>query len=192
MTRSKRVKHEQISTERKRNAVFRKRVESLTKKANDLSILCGVDIGIVIHKSAENNAVLWPSPEIFGERLRKFLDFSDMERAKKMVIHEKYLDERLNNESEDMLRSHNKNDLIEPQLLINELIMQGKNFYKDDVIQLNGLQFFTAEMLKKLENRDNELNNEQELQHLPLLPRPPPLPPKNPSASLSCCHTHLD
>ncbi|KAK4420186.1 hypothetical protein Salat_2431500 [Sesamum alatum] len=50
-----------------RNVIFRIRAKGLLKKANELSILCGVDIGIVIHKQrGENNAILWPPPEIFG------------------------------------------------------------------------------------------------------------------------------
>ncbi|KAI3459808.1 hypothetical protein Pfo_016471 [Paulownia fortunei] len=180
MTR-KRVKLEKIPDERKRDAAFTKMVENLTQKANDLSILCGVDICIVIHKPTQNNAVLWPCPEIFGERLRKFMDFSELERSKKIVIHEKYLEQRLNYETEYVQKSHNKKDQKESQLLMNELLMQGKNFNEVDMVQLNSLQSFTAVMLKKLENRDEELNSEQQMQHFPLpfLPSPLGILPSN-------------
>ncbi|KAK4432695.1 hypothetical protein Salat_1031700 [Sesamum alatum] len=53
--------------ESNRNVIFGRRAEGLLRKANELSILCGVDIGIIIHNQrGENNAILWPPPEIFG------------------------------------------------------------------------------------------------------------------------------
>ncbi|KAK4420477.1 hypothetical protein Salat_1998100 [Sesamum alatum] len=154
-------------------------MESLIKKANELSILCGVSIGIVLHKPLENNAVLWPSPEVFSDRLRKFLDFSESERAKKMVTHEKYLHHRLNDENEDLSKSHNKKELKESQLLLNELLIRGKDFSRINLVQLNDLQSFAAQMLKKLEFKDDEFNEQERC-----MPTPPP-PPRPYNASFS-------
>ncbi|KAL0320302.1 UNVERIFIED_CONTAM: hypothetical protein Sradi_5291700 [Sesamum radiatum] len=171
MTR-KRVKYEQISSERKRKVLCMKRVESLIKKANDLSILCGVNIGIVIHKPTENNAVLWPSPEVFGDRLQRFLDFSESEKAKKMVTHEKYLHQRVNDGIEEMSKSQYKKELKESQLVMTELSIQGKDFSAVDLVQLNCLQSFADQMLKKLKFKDDEVN-EQEREMLITPPSPP-------------------
>lgn len=164
MTR-KRARSQQISSdERKKNNIFTKRVESLSKKTNDLSILCGVDVGMVIHKPAENNAVLWPSPQIFSERMHKFLAFSESERAKKMVLHDEYLEERLNNEKEAVVKSRKEKQHIESHSLMNELLItQAKTFHDVDLVQLNDLQSFTTEMLKKLQERGDVLDTEEEL-----------------------------
>ncbi|KAL8487335.1 hypothetical protein ACS0TY_023854 [Phlomoides rotata] len=59
-----------------------------------MSVLCGVEMGIVIHRPGEDNAFLWPSPRAFGERIQKFLDFPEMERTRKMVIHGEQVEKR--------------------------------------------------------------------------------------------------
>ncbi|KAI3447337.1 hypothetical protein Pfo_004002 [Paulownia fortunei] len=173
MTR-KRIRHEQIPNESNRNATFEKRVDGLLKKANELSILCGVDIGIIVHKQGENNAILWPSPPIFMERLQNFLDCPDTERTRKMVTHEKYLEQIMSAETENLLKSKNRTQSKESRQLMNELI-QGKIFDELDLYQLSGLNSVAEEMLKKLQKRNDELNNGQEqVQLLPLLHPPPP------------------
>ncbi|KAK4432698.1 MADS-box transcription factor PHERES 1 [Sesamum alatum] len=113
MTKS-RIKHEQIPNVTRRNVIFGRRANGLLKKANELSILCGVDIGIVIHKQGrENNAILSPSPEIFGQRLHKYLDFSNLERDKKMVLHEKYLEQMISKDTDYILKSMKRTEVKE-------------------------------------------------------------------------------
>ncbi|KAI3447314.1 hypothetical protein Pfo_003979 [Paulownia fortunei] len=173
MTR-KRIKHEQIPNMSKRNATFGKRADSLLKKANELSILCGVDMGIIVHKQGgENNSILWPSPAIFRERLQKFLDFPYMERTRKMVTHEKFMKQTMDTETENLSKSKKKTELKKSQQLMNEL-MQGKYFDELNLYQLNGLNSLADEMLKKLQKRDNELKDEQQQVQLLALPPPPP------------------
>ncbi|PIN09417.1 hypothetical protein CDL12_18004 [Handroanthus impetiginosus] len=134
----KRVSHKQISNEREKNIAFAKGVESLIKKANDLSILCGVDIGIV------------------------FLRISKRERAKKIMTHDKFLKKRLNDEKEDMQKYHNKNHMNESCLLMNELFTNGKNLTELDLNQLNMLQSLADEMLKMIQKRE-EIDNYYEM-----------------------------
>ncbi|KAK4386029.1 hypothetical protein Sango_2473500 [Sesamum angolense] len=141
------------------------------KESNELSILCGVNIGIVIHKPSENNAILWPSPEVFGGRLQQFLDFSGFKRAKKMIDHEKYLHQRVNDAIEEMSKSQYKKELKESQLLMNELLIKDKDFSEVDLGQLGCLRSFAAQMLKKLRLKNDE-HNDQERQMLT-----PPVPP---------------
>ncbi|KAK4438728.1 hypothetical protein Salat_0207400, partial [Sesamum alatum] len=106
----------------RRKVVFGRRANGFLKKANELSVLCGVNIGIVIHKQGgENNAILWPSSEIFGQRLHTFLDFSNLKRAKKMVIHVKYLEKMISMDTEYLLKSTKRTELKESQQLLNEL-----------------------------------------------------------------------
>ncbi|KAK4432696.1 MADS-box transcription factor PHERES 1 [Sesamum alatum] len=152
----------------RRNVIFGRRANGLLKKANQLSILCGVDIAIVIHKQGrENNAILWPSLEIFAQRLHKFLDFSNLERAKKMVLHEKYLDQMISKDTDYFLKSTNRTEVKESQQLLSEL-QQGKHINQLDLYQLNCLHSTIVEMLKNLQTRDNQQQQAQ------LLPLPPP------------------
>ncbi|KZV21236.1 AGAMOUS-like 48 [Dorcoceras hygrometricum] len=91
--------HKKILDERQRNKVFKNRSEGLLKKLSELSILCGIDVAMVIHKRDEDNATLWPSPEMYRDKMQKFLNFSSIAREKKMVTHENYLDQRVLDES---------------------------------------------------------------------------------------------
>lgn len=178
MTR-KRIKHERLLNESKRNATFRKRTDSLLKKANELSILCGVIIGIIFHKQGgNNNSILWPSPAIFRERLEIFLNFSDMERAKRMVTNDKYMEQTVDDETENLLKFRKRTELKESQQLMNELV-QDKYFDRLDSFKLNGLKSLADEMLKKLQKRGNELKDEQRQAQQLTLPYslPVPLPP---------------
>ncbi|KAL2228891.1 agamous-like MADS-box protein AGL80 [Sesamum indicum] len=170
----RRIKHEQIANASKRNAIFGRRANSLLKKANELSLLCGVDIGVIIHKQgAENDSILWPSPDAFEQRLYKFLDFSNFERAKKMVLHEQYLEKMISMESEYFLKSMKRTEFKESQQLLSE-VQQGKHLCQLDLYQLNCLNSTIDEMLKNLQKKDNELNNEQQQQQAQLFSLPPP------------------
>ncbi|KAL0342510.1 UNVERIFIED_CONTAM: hypothetical protein Scaly_1913600 [Sesamum calycinum] len=155
----KKIKHEQVYHESKRNIVFRTRLDGFLKKANELSILCGVEIGIIIHKQGENNAIQWPSPQIFRERLHKFLDVPNLERSRKMVVHDRYLEESVSYEMKNVLKIRKKNELRQSEQLVNELF-QGKSFDELDLHTLNGLQSYLVGMLDNLHQRDMELNDE--------------------------------
>ncbi|KAI3443808.1 hypothetical protein Pfo_000473 [Paulownia fortunei] len=149
MTR-KMIKHEQIPNVSRRNVTFEKRADSLLKKWNELSILCGVDMGIIVHKQGgENNAILWSSPIIFRERLQKFLDFPNMERTKRMVTHKKFMEQTIDVEIENLLKSKKITKLKKSRHLMNKLI-QVKYSNELELYQLNGLKSFVGEMLKKL------------------------------------------
>ncbi|KAK4436991.1 hypothetical protein Salat_0033000 [Sesamum alatum] len=156
----KKIKHEQLYHESKRNAVFRTRLDGFLKKANELSILCGVDIGIIIHKQGENNAIQWPSPQVFRERLHKFFNVSNLEMSRKMVVHDSYLEESVSYEMKNVLKLQKKNELRQSEQLVNELF-QGKSFDELDLHTLNGLQSYIVGMLDDLHQRDRELNYEQ-------------------------------
>ncbi|KAK6152166.1 hypothetical protein DH2020_014801 [Rehmannia glutinosa] len=164
MTR-KRIKHQQIPNETKRNATFAKRAEGFLKKANEFSILCGVETGIVVHKHGEeNNTILWPSPATFREMLQKFMNFPNMERSRRVVTLDKFMEQTVDTETGNLIKSKEKAQLKESQQLLNQLISQGKSFDELDLHQLNCLSSLSDEMLKKLQKRGRQLYNEQRQQ----------------------------
>ncbi|KAK6119381.1 hypothetical protein DH2020_046876 [Rehmannia glutinosa] len=153
----KKIKHTQIPNERVRKSTLKKRLESLYKKANELSILCDVEMFIVIHNPNEGNSTLWPSQEKAMNGILKFLTFPEKERLKKMVLQEKFLSEKVQDMAETLLNLQNKNDETEMGFLMNQLII-GKTFDELDSGQLNGLYHFVDEKLKKLKNRSDEID----------------------------------
>lgn len=159
MTR-KRITHEEIGNEERRNVTLRKRTEGLVKKANELSTLCGVEAAIVIHnKGGQNNAVLWPSPIIFAERLQKFLDFGDEERARRGVTHERLMKQMVEGEREEIAKLKKTIQLKETQQLMAKSVQNNNSFHGIHLHQLNHMSSFADHILKKLVAKDNHLIN---------------------------------
>ncbi|CAI9760556.1 unnamed protein product [Fraxinus pennsylvanica] len=168
----KKVKRVKIAQESTRNNILKNRTEGLVKKASQLSILSGSDIGIVIHKPGQNNTTLWPSPDDFRARLNTFSEFSEMEREKKMVMHDKYLVKKVEEETEKLRNIQIRNDHREYETLMNGLI-EGKSIDELDLNQINVFCSIAAEKLKELQTWE-ELN-EKDGPISSLLA--PPLPP---------------
>ncbi|GFP93948.1 agamous-like mads-box protein agl92 [Phtheirospermum japonicum] len=110
---------------------------------------------------------MWPSPEIFRERLQKFMDFPNTERTRKMVTHEKFLEQIIATEIDTLVKSKAKVQLKESEQLLNQLT-RGKRVDEFDLHQLKCLSSFSAQMLEKLDKREAELNNEQQQGQPPL------------------------
>lgn len=126
------------------------------KKAHELSVLCGVEIVIIVHDPKEAHSTLWPSHDKVMNGVMKFLARSKEPGPKKMVLHEKFLSDKLKSITDKLLRLQKKNDETEMGFLMNQLF-EGGIFNELDLRQLNGLDEFVNEKLKKLENRYNEL-----------------------------------
>ena len=154
------IKHEEIPDKDRRNATFLKRTKGLKKKANELSILCGVDIGLVIHKKEQSNAVLWPSPESFGSRLQEFMEFRNEERNRRMTTHEGLMKQMVQGEMENLEKLKKAIQLKESRQLVMKS-MQTDSFNGFGIDQLNAMNSFADHMLKKLQQRDSELNEDE-------------------------------
>lgn len=154
MTR-KRIRHEQISNEDRRNSTFRKRTDGLLKKAGELSTLCGVDAAVVIHKKEQSNAVLWPCSSTFEERMQKFLDFRNEERERRISTHESFMEQMVHGEEEDVLKLKKNIQTKEThQLMVNSLKTDSFDGFRLD--QLSAMSSFADDMLNKLQKRENE------------------------------------
>lgn len=170
------TKHTQILSERVRKSTFKRRLDSLFKKAHELSILCGVEIVIIVHDPKEAHSTLWPSHDKVMSGVMKFLARSKEPGPKKMVLHEKFLSDKLKGITDRLLKLQKKNDETEMGFLMNQLF-EGGIFNELDLNQLNRLDQFVEEKLKKLENRYNELagvqvqvSGTEDLHHFQMMP----------------------
>ncbi|XP_051152396.1 glycine-rich cell wall structural protein 1-like [Andrographis paniculata] len=152
MTR-KRIRHEQLANENRRNSIFANRTEGLVKKAEQLQILCGAEIAIIGHQQdGENNAILWPSPEAVEDRVNKFMEFPVIERNKKMVTHESYIEQNVNSERESLAKMQKAMAVKEG----NQLLAK-KPLDMMETTELQMVKAMAAEMLKKLSARGAEV-----------------------------------
>ncbi|KAH6779761.1 hypothetical protein C2S52_010998 [Perilla frutescens var. hirtella] len=150
------TKHTQIVSERVRKSTFKRRLDSLFKKAYELSILCGVEIVIIVRDPKEDHSTMWPSQDQVMNGVMKFLARSKEPGPKKMVLHEKFLNDKLKVINERLLKLQKKNEETEMGFLMNQLI-EGGTFNELDLRQLNGLDQFVDEKLKKLMSRYDDL-----------------------------------
>ncbi|KAL1548685.1 agamous-like MADS-box protein AGL80 [Salvia divinorum] len=155
------TKHTQILSERVRKSTFKRRLDSLFKKAHELSVLCGVEIVIIVHNPKESHSTLWPSYDQVMNGVMKFVARSKEPGPKKMVLHEKFLSDKLKSMTDRLLKLQKKNDETEMGFLMTQLL-EGGIFNVLDMRQLNGLDQFVEEKMKKLENRYNELAGAQD------------------------------
>nr|GMD98397.1 MADS-box protein AGL71-like [Ipomoea batatas] len=68
-----------------------RRKEALFKKAEEISMLCGSEIGIVIVSPTERDPIIWPEVEAMTNIFSEFMEVPEEERVKRMVLHEEYM-----------------------------------------------------------------------------------------------------
>lgn len=105
----RKIKLELIVSRSIRKATFKKRREGLLKKVRELAILCGVDAFIMISSPDDPEPVTWPSDAEAKQVVIRFCNLSAMERSKKMINQESYLNERLTKIQDQLKRTQRKN-----------------------------------------------------------------------------------
>ncbi|XP_073148969.1 agamous-like MADS-box protein AGL80 [Henckelia pumila] len=156
----KRTKFAKISDENERASTFKKRVDSLFKKASELSILCGVYICIIILNPSDGTLITWSSEDEVQQGFSKFLRFPEEERLKKMVLRENFLKRRVDEEAKSLMKLRKENEEKEMEILMDQT-MNGASIDELDENQLNGLLLLADDKIKMLENRKDDLEKQQ-------------------------------
>lgn len=109
MTRHK-VKMTFIENETARKSTFKKRKKGVLKKAHELATLCDVPICVIVNSAFESNAEVWPSRETANKVVSQWRMMSVMDKTKKMVNQETFLQQRITKATESWkkLRKENK------------------------------------------------------------------------------------
>ncbi|OIT38675.1 agamous-like mads-box protein agl80 [Nicotiana attenuata] len=153
--------------EGKRSVVLQERMEALFKKADELSILCGVEIGIVVFSPHKKNAEFeWPSRDKFKQLLMRFLDKPLVERLKKMTTHEQFL----RNEIEKNVRKidQEKTEEKEMEQLFKQLYLGEKTVFELDKRQLIGVRNLAMKAKEKAVERRIRLQLQDQRLRLPI------------------------
>ncbi|KAG6412117.1 hypothetical protein SASPL_124786 [Salvia splendens] len=91
------------------------------------------------------------------KKANEFMDFRDEERKRRMTRHEGLVKQMVQGEMENLEKLKNAIQLKESQQLVVKS-MQMNSFNGFGIDQLNAMNSFADHMLKKLQQRDNELN----------------------------------
>nr|GLL49923.1 agamous-like MADS-box protein AGL92 [Ipomoea trifida] len=119
-------------TESERKRRIEKRKETLFKQAKELSVLCDVEVGIAMFSPSEGGVpIVWPSLEDARKKLLEFWALPEVERARKMVTHERVL---------------------------TDWVIQGQRRLEEmDARELLGLYTLANEKMQELEKRKQDL-----------------------------------
>ncbi|XP_059669581.1 MADS-box transcription factor PHERES 2-like [Cornus florida] len=183
----KKVKIAKIMNESTRKSCLRKRRAGLFKKAEELCVLCDVQIGIVVYSPDEAAAgpAVWPSQQEMEGVMARFFAMPETERARKGSTLVSYLMERLEKEEEKINKAKKKNDEKEMEEItwqISEGNMNVKGLV--DANQLNGVSLLAADLVDRLHKRKQQIMTSSSSSSSPQNPAdhpsapPPPPPPR--------------
>ncbi|XP_015168372.1 agamous-like MADS-box protein AGL92 [Solanum tuberosum] len=136
-----------------------KKIASLSKKAQELSILCDIPLGLIIFCPGE--VILWPTETQVKERFEKYLSFPEFLRMPNLVTHESNLDKMMKAQEENITKMEQNNKEKKTELLFNEVV-EGKSFYELDAEELKGLINLVALKKNKVDERKKQLHEQDE------------------------------
>lgn len=143
-------------SESEKKSLILKRTTSLFKQAEELSVLCAIQIAIIIFSPWETSPIYWPSEAQATEIFKNYLKKPEVVRMKKLIKLETYLSEKEKAKEEDIRKMEQKNDEMEMEFLFCELI-KGKSMNELDVRQTKGLLKLAALKKAKLEEMKKQL-----------------------------------
>ncbi|XP_058783798.1 agamous-like MADS-box protein AGL80 [Vicia villosa] len=196
MTRKK-LKLAFIEKDTARKLAYKNRKNSLVKKVDELTTLCGIDACAIIYGPYDPQPEIWPSPSGVQNVLSKFKTASEFDQRKKMVNQESFLKQRVENAEKKLKKQLRDNkDKETTMLMLQCLNARGIVPNDSSVDGLNDLTWMIDKNLKEIgrriesidsnsnipqnqnENQVATAQSQEQLQvdpPLPLLP-PPPAP----------------
>ncbi|CAN1120791.1 MADS-box transcription factor PHERES 1 [Linum perenne] len=157
----KREKFARIENETTRRKSMRRQQESIMKKVNELTILCGVQALCIIYNPTvdeQDEPIVWPpGDEKVREQLQRFYSLSEVQRKAKMTTQEQYLKEMIAKKSEMHIRLMKKNNNMEISFLMDEVHF-GKGVDGMDMHEICSLEWLLKEKINALRRkREDEL-----------------------------------
>ncbi|XP_058761047.1 agamous-like MADS-box protein AGL80 [Vicia villosa] len=190
---TKKLKLAFIEKDIARKLAYKNRKNSLVKKVEELTTLCGIDACAIIYGPYDPQPEIWPSPSGVQNVISKFKTASEYEQRKKMVNQESFLKERISKAEKQLNKQWRDNKEKETTMLIFQCLNAGGIVPNDSsVAGLNDLALMIDKNLMEIGRRieisdsnsnihqsqgENQITTAQFDPPLPLLQPPPPPPP---------------
>ncbi|KAK1562201.1 hypothetical protein Q3G72_008012 [Acer saccharum] len=144
----RKMKHELISNESKRKVSFKKRIDGLLKKMNELTTLCGIMGCVIIYSTFDNRPKIWPSPPMLTCVIDRFIESPEEERERYTVNQKTFLGRHISWLSNALERGRKKNRGLEIELTLNECLA-GKSIHDLTCLEdIKELQLLLEENIK--------------------------------------------
>ncbi|XP_009760062.1 MADS-box transcription factor 31-like [Nicotiana sylvestris] len=142
--------------EHRRSVVLQERMETLFKKAEELSVLCDVEIGIIVFSPDERNAEYeWPSRDKFKQLMMRYLDKPLLERLKKLTTNEMFLRKEMDAKMKKI--DQQKTEEKEMEQIFSQLYLGEKTIFDLDKRQLIGVRNLAIKAKEKAVKRRIQL-----------------------------------
>ncbi|XP_051212402.1 agamous-like MADS-box protein AGL80 [Lolium perenne] len=82
MVRSGRTKLQYIVDRKERKRTLEKRLPNLLKKTREFAVLCDVPTSLVVYCPGDDHPVVWPSPDVAADLLRRYNELGNSQRLK--------------------------------------------------------------------------------------------------------------
>ncbi|XP_031101780.1 agamous-like MADS-box protein AGL80 [Ipomoea triloba] len=146
-----------IVNESKRKTTYRKRKNGMLKKLNELTILCGVDVAIIMYNSFESGPVIWPCAGEVLQRIAMFLNLPYVEQTRKMMSHESFVEQRIHKLSTKLLKVKKDNREREINALMHKIFTGERTIDSLSSIDLNDLGWVLNSNMTKIDNKAEEI-----------------------------------
>ncbi|KAF5735026.1 agamous-like MADS-box protein AGL80 [Tripterygium wilfordii] len=155
----KKVQLAYITDERARKATFKRRKQSLMKKASELSTLCGIDACAIIYNPYEEQHEVWPSNEEIQPILSRFHNLSEMEKGKNKVDDVRFVQLRIDkakNQLQKLCKVVREQEII--NVMFESLVWPG-TVQNLNLVDLNDLGLIIQQRLKQINHVLGSLDN---------------------------------
>ncbi|KHN11882.1 Agamous-like MADS-box protein AGL80 [Glycine soja] len=158
-----------IGNDSKRKNVCKKRKQSLLKKTEELSMLCGVEACAIVYGPDDPRPVIWPSELGVENVLRMFMSMPHWEQSKKMVNQESFIAQSIMKSKEKLQKIVKENKDIEMSLFMAHCFKTG--MFQPDInmttADMNVLSSIIEQNLKDIDKRMEMLKANQVIPNQP-------------------------
>ncbi|KAM5574537.1 agamous-like MADS-box protein AGL80 [Rosa sericea] len=165
----RKVRLHYIANESSRRTTFRKRKKGLLKKVGEITTLCDIKAAVIIYSPFDCEPEVFPSHPEVNELLTKFRDMPQMDKTRKMVDQETFLQQRIDKVREQIrkLKRDNREKEI-TQVMFG--CLKGRTLSDLEMNDLQDLNFIIERNLRELEikqraadeqNQENQVNQVQ-------------------------------
>ncbi|KAH0661295.1 hypothetical protein KY284_026226 [Solanum tuberosum] len=153
----KRCRNTRNLDESARKVILEKRLASLCKQAEELSILCDIKVGVVAFTPGETKAFAWPCLTQANATINEYLACDEAKQQIKLFTQETYLQRKVDARENYIDKIEQTTEKKEMENLFNQLAW-GKSIQELDARETKGLLKLFEAKQTKLNERKTKLN----------------------------------
>nr|XP_043639773.1 agamous-like MADS-box protein AGL80 [Erigeron canadensis] len=151
------MKLEFIIKDAARRKCYKRRVESMKKKLDELCTLCGVEACAIVKSPDEAEAEVWPDSLGVKKALSRFLRLPIHRRLTHMVSLERYIKDRIKKADKDLKKQNKKNREKQLKELMYQCLIDETQLAKFNMTNLDELGLLVDQNISDIDSRIESL-----------------------------------